>query len=106
MMNNKSYAEQMIEKAEFYVLDDILRWKSNDRVPFDDMLEDFQRLGIKFDLEKTKKFREKQVDESIAAYRKSMENHEYSSEELFEMRAAFGPGETVVNVFTGKKVRL
>jgi hypothetical protein len=29
-----------------------------------------------------------------------------SDEEMFEMRAAFGEGETVVNVITGRKTRL
>jgi len=29
-----------------------------------------------------------------------------SDEELFEMRAAFGEGETVVNVITGRKIQL
>lgn len=43
---------------------------------------------------------------SLAAYRKSMENHRYSDEEMFEMRAAFGPGTTVVNVLTGKRTKL
>jgi hypothetical protein len=106
MTPQKTYAEKMVEEAGFYIEDGILRWKTNDQVPFDDMLQDFQRLGIRFDVEKTKQFREKQVEESIAAYKKSMENHQYSEEELFEMRAAFGPGTEVVNIITGKKVRL
>lgn len=43
---------------------------------------------------------------NIAAYRKAMENHVPSAEEMFEMRAAFGPGATVVNVLTGKRTKL
>jgi len=43
---------------------------------------------------------------SIAAYRKAMENYVPSDEEMFEMRAAFGPGTTVVNVITGKETKL
>jgi hypothetical protein len=30
----------------------------------------------------------------------------YSDEELFEMQAAFGPDEVVVDVFTGKTINL
>jgi len=42
----------------------------------------------------------------LAAYRKAMENHVPSEEEMFEMRGAFGPGATVVNVVTGKEIKL
>lgn len=31
---------------------------------------------------------------------------EAEQERLYEMRAAFGEGETVVNIFTGKQTRL
>jgi hypothetical protein len=103
-MKTKTYAEKMVEQAGFCIQNGILCWKSNGQVPFDDMLQDFQNLGIRFDMEKTKKFREKQVSKSIAAYKKSMENHQYSDEELFEMRAAFGSDAEVVNVITGKKI--
>lgn len=40
-----------------------------------------------------------------AAYRRQQANHEPSEEEKFEMRAAFGPGQTVVNVISGRKYR-
>jgi hypothetical protein len=46
------------------------------------------------------------TDANLAAYRKAMENHVPSAEEMFEMRAAFGPGATVVNVITGKETKL
>ena len=42
----------------------------------------------------------------IAEYRESMKNYVPSAEEMFEMRAAFGEGETVVNVITGRKIQL
>jgi hypothetical protein len=42
----------------------------------------------------------------IAKYVKSQKGREVSAEERFEMRAAFGPGTEVVNVFTGRKVRV
>lgn len=51
-------------------------------------------------------YRQEQNKKAIAEYIKQQENHEYSDEELFEMRAAFGKGTTVVNAFTGKKITL
>lgn len=48
----------------------------------------------------------KQADEFISAYKERMKNHVPSDEELFEMRAAFGPGATVVNAITGQKIHL
>lgn len=42
----------------------------------------------------------------LAEYREAMKDYEPSEEELFEMRAAFGEGATVVNVFTGKEIKL
>lgn len=45
-------------------------------------------------------------DAFISDYKRKMKNHRHSDEEMFEMRAAFGPGATVVNVITGKKTRL
>lgn len=42
----------------------------------------------------------------VAAYRKRMANHVHTEEELFEMRAAFGPGARVVNVITGQSITL
>ena len=43
---------------------------------------------------------------TLADYRERMMDHEYSHEELCEMRAAFGEGETVVNVITGQRIKL
>jgi len=43
---------------------------------------------------------------ALAAYRKAMENHVPSDEEMFEMRAAFGAGTEVVNVITGRRTKL
>jgi len=43
--------------------------------------------------------------ESIAAYIESRKHisDEQRAEEAFERRAAFGPGEDVVNIFTGER---
>lgn len=82
----------------------VWRWISSNNVPFDDMLEAW---GLDADtLEKCRAARDRDNEEFLADYRARMENYEPSAEELFEMRAAFGEGETVVNVITGKKIQL
>ena len=48
----------------------------------------------------------KDKDKTIEAYKKYRAEHGYSEEELFEMRAAFGEEETVVNILTGEKIDL
>ncbi len=79
-------------------------WKSKGSYLMDDTAEILSYTSFKFDVEATKVARDKQVDEQIAEYRKSRRNYTYSAEELYEMRAAFGPGTTVVDVLTGETV--
>jgi len=43
------------------------------------------------------------LDEVLANYRKANKGRKRSAEEMFEMRAAFGPGETVVDAITGER---
>lgn len=50
--------------------------------------------------------REEESTRRIAEYRAQRAKHGYSEEEMFEMRAAFGPGETVVDCLTGKSIKL
>lgn len=47
---------------------------------------------------------EKSVDEELSGYG-TQSDREPSEEELFEMRAAFGPGKVIENVLTGQKYR-
>lgn len=67
-----------------------------------DMLEKVVRVTDKVDAEATQKARDAEVEKSISEYRERMKNHKPSAEELFEMRAAFGHGAKVVDVFTGQ----
>lgn len=77
-----------------------LRWLSSKNTVPDDVCE---IAGVSDEVrELTRKANERDIDE----LRQSMMDKEYSEEELFEMRAAFGPGATVVNVLTGKKIKL
>lgn len=85
-----------------------VRWKSNDNIPFDDMLVEFlnENLITIEERRASNTIREIETIKKIQEYKKQMENYEYSAEEMFEMRAAFGEGTKVVNIFTGKKVRV
>lgn len=98
----KQYADD-IENA-FIDADGIYRWCSSGRVPFDDMLESWELP--KSIIAKCQAARDIDDSNFLREYRKRMENYEPSGEELFEMRAAFGEGEVVVNVITGKKIQL
>lgn len=101
------YAQK--RKGDFYVdetRDEFgphVRWKSNDRVPFDDMLAAFESLGWINNQERENSNFARSVETSaaIAKYRKNYRGP--SQEELAEARAAFGAGATVVNVITGHR---
>jgi hypothetical protein len=89
------------------VTDGVFRWNSNGNVPPQDILNLLQaEEAIDFDMEATQAAREADTTAFLAEYREAQKNHTPSAEEMFEMRAAFGPGTTVVNVITGRKTRL
>ncbi|MEB8638244.1 hypothetical protein P4H32_31920 [Bacillus cereus] len=93
-------------ETDAYVENGIVRWKSNNSVPPTDILEFWAYLKKPFDYQKSLEQRDIEVQESLARYREAMKNHVPSEEELYEMRAAFGEGATVVNVITGKTTKL
>lgn len=74
------------------------------RVLMSDMLEKLTYITDAVDAEATKAAREAEVEASLAAYRKNA--RPATSEELNEMRAAFGEGQTVVNILTGQRYSL
>lgn len=83
-----------------------VRWNSNDRVPFDDMLECFQSLGW-IDLQT----RENSVVVRAAEERALLEEYRqnfkgYDAETLAEMRSEFGPDARVFNMLTGAVTQL
>lgn len=82
----------------------IWRWKSNNRIPFTDMLKAWNLDDET--IHKCEKTRDIEDEAFLNEYKKTMENHVPSDEEMYEMRAAYGPGTTVVNVVTGKKFYL
>ena len=94
------------EKVKDAYIDEygVYRWLSNNRVPFDDMLECW--TDDEFQLNACREARNKDDAEFLADYRERMEDYEPSDEEMFEMRSAFGEGAEVVNVITGKTIQL
>ena len=84
----------------------VLRWTSNGQCPMDDMLAAWVTLGlITMDqAEATSQARAAETARFLAAYRANPPQP--SAEELFEMRAAFGPGTKIVNVITGQETQL
>jgi hypothetical protein len=81
---------------------EVLRWASNRQCPMDDMLAAWLVLGVitNAQADETSKARAVETAEFLAAYRANPP--QLTAEDLAEMRAAFGPGETVVNVITGQ----
>lgn len=101
-------AERVIKQFETdaYVIDGVIRWKSNDRIPPNDILELWHYKGKDFDYEKSVAISDHETTLSLRAYRDRMKNYSPSPEELSEMRSAFGSGAKVVDVITGKEIQL
>ena len=74
------------------------------RILHDDMLEKVAKVSDKVNIEETRAARDEETAKVIEAYRASCTGPR--EEEMFEMRAAFGTGTTVVDIFTGKKIKL
>lgn len=97
-------------KKNAYVDEDgvVIRWKSNKQVPPRDCLYAFLLVGKITENQFTVSCEERayEAERAIQSYKESRARHGYSDEERFEMRAAFGPGAEVVDIFTGKKIKV
>ena len=108
----KKNAEQEIEKMQKRADNDEIRtnangaafWNSNGNYLPADCAEILSHTDFPFSLEETAKAREAQTAAFLEDYRKSYTGP--SEEEKAEMRAVFGTGSTVVDVITGKRIRL
>ena len=74
------------------------------RVLMSDMLEKLTYITDAVDAEATAAARDEEVSQTLAAYRANAKPA--SEEEKNEMRAAFGKGQTVVNILTGERITL
>lgn len=92
-----------VHKAEAYTEDGkVFRWASNNAVcPVDAC----QEYAIPADLAAQAAARDAELTAFAAAYRAARRGRRPSAEERYELRAAFGPGQTVVNVLTGERTR-
>lgn len=98
--------KKSVENGEITINENGVARNCIGRVVMSDMMDILEFIFSNFNRENTEKALEKETQEFLKEYRKQQENHEYSLEELTEMRAAFGEGETVVDVFSGKKIEL
>lgn len=102
------YTAEKITKnfADAYLDGDVVRWVSNDRVPFLDMLTDFATLGFiaDFQVELSENTRKIEQSAFLREYMISQANRseEQKEEERMMARAAFGPDAKVVNIVTGE----
>ena len=84
--------------------DGAAKWRSNGSYLPADVVEKLIFAGADFFSEEaTAAKREAQTAEFLGSYRR---NHRTTTEERAEMEAAFGKGTTVVNIITGKKIKL
>ena len=104
------YTEKKIIEnfADAYMDGDVVRWVSNDRVPFLDMVTDFATLGLieDFQIELSENTRKIEESAFLKEYMFSQANRseEEKNEERMMAQAAFGPDTKVVNVITGEVI--
>lgn len=100
-------AEKIIENfAGAYMDGDVVRWVSNDRVPFLDMVTDFATLGLiaDFQVELSENTRKIEQSAFLKEYMFAQANRseDEKNEERMMAQAAFGADAKIVNVITGE----
>lgn len=100
------YARRLVVKlrTEATITDGIIRWDSNGAVPPGDCLALAAHIGLPVNLAACKAVSDRETDAFLTDYRKR-NSGPVSAEQRAEMRAAFGPGATVVNVLTGRRTQ-
>lgn len=86
-----------------YKQDGVIRWRSNNSVPPEEVLEFWKYIGKRFNMSKAVAARKRECKEILNKYR--ILNDHINEERMHEIRAAFGPGVDVVDVITGKRTR-
>jgi hypothetical protein len=102
----EKFANAYISEGDFPT--DVVRWQSNDSIPPKDILWTWFQMYL-IDEETFEGSLATSDDETaafLADYREARKGYRPSAEEMFEMRAAFGEGETVVDVVTGQEFKL
>ena len=93
-------------ETDAYVINGVVRWKSNNNVPPKEVLELWDYLNKDFSFNASMHAQENDTREFIKQYKKQQRNKTYSEEELHEMKSAFGEGTTVVDIITGETIKL
>ncbi len=99
--------EKVIENfADAYLDGDVVRWVSNDRVPFLDMVTDFATLGLIADFQVEISENTRKIEETAFLkeymFAQANRSEEEKNEERMMAQAAFGPDAKVINVVTGE----
>ena len=104
----KKMEERQINGEILFGADGVVRWKSNNRVMPSDCRVVLSKTAYRdlFDEEASKAAEEAETAAFLQSYRKRQANRRISAEERYEMQAAFGKGATVVDVITGRTIRL
>ena len=110
MLNQKPYVVQQFEAGEVKFRDGAAGWLMEDgefRPLMDDAMKELHDAGLVSDdcVAITRDQRDEYVERSLAEYRvaQSQRSAEQIREERFEALAAYGPGETIVNIITGER---
>ena len=99
--------EDAVRKADADAIvepDGAIKWKKSGNYLMDDLCEQLEYAGYSFSREATSKARDIQNNKFVEEYKQNYTGP--TEEELFEMRAAFGEGKTVVDVITGNAIQL
>lgn len=85
----------------------VMRWTSNRAVPPLEIVGLAKHIGIAVDESACDAARDADTKAFFQQYRKARANRspEQRAEEAFELRAAFGPGQEVVDIITGERTR-
>lgn len=85
----------------------VVRWKSNNNIPPNDILTVWHAANKPFNYALSKCISANETAAFLRQYRenalKAPRDPEAEAERAFELRAAFGPGQTIINVITGEK---
>lgn len=92
-------------KTDVYKEQGVLRWKSNRRVPPQDILEFWKHVGHRFDIAKTTAAGKREYRAFMEQYTKN-QTKQATQEQRNTMIGAFGKGETVIDVLTGRRTHL
>jgi len=99
-------AQKSFDRGDHYFDGDVIRWTSNDHTPMDDMMVRWLSLDLVSDdvFSATDKMRNEENSVAIEQYidAQNRMTNEQKRERAADVRAAFGPGVKVVDMFTGR----